>query len=153
MVRDPDRRSRPETSAVSRRWAPVEHAESAGWAGVEPRPVERRHRPARQPRREVVPVKRVRAAALAALVVVLSPSAIAIASPAPPDRSVASSAVTWPVSAALLLAEVQTGGSSASDEFVEITNASASPVDLVGLEVAYVTSSGGTITRKATWSA
>ncbi len=60
-------------------------------------------------------------------------------------------AVAWPVST-LLVSEVQTGGASASDEFAEITNAGAAPVDLAGLELAYVTSTGSTVTRKATWS-
>src|SRR5262245_30722008 len=50
------------------------------------------------------------------------------------------------------MSEVQTGGASASDEFAEITNVGASSVDLAGLEVVYVTSTGGTVTRKASWS-
>ena len=58
----------------------------------------------------------------------------------------------WPPSSGLLVAEVVTGGASASDEYVELTNASATSVDLAGLEVAYVTSSGSTVTRKASWS-
>jgi uncharacterized protein YdeI (BOF family) len=61
-------------------------------------------------------------------------------------------AVTWPPSAGLLIAEVVTGGASASDEYVEITNAGGVPADLAGVELAYVTSSGSTVTRKATWS-
>ena len=61
-------------------------------------------------------------------------------------------AVTWPPSAGLLIAEVVTGGASASDEYVEITNAGAMPADLAGLELVYVTSSGSTVTRKATWT-
>ena len=60
--------------------------------------------------------------------------------------------VAWPVST-LVVSEVQTGGASASDEFVEIANQGAGPVDLIGLEVVYATSSGSTVTRKATWSA
>ncbi|MGZ6339503.1 MAG: hypothetical protein ACXWNG_03975, partial [Candidatus Limnocylindrales bacterium] len=35
----------------------------------------------------------------------------------------------------------------------EVANASVAPLDLVGLEVVYATSSGATVTRKATWSA
>ena len=62
-------------------------------------------------------------------------------------------AVTWPPSASLLVAEVVTGGVSASDEYVELTNAGSSAVDLAGLEVAYATSSGSTVTRKAAWTA
>src|SRR6185503_4334452 len=57
----------------------------------------------------------------------------------------------WPVST-LLVSEVQTGGASASDEFAEITNVGASAVDLAGLELAYATSSGSTVTRKASWA-
>ena len=60
-------------------------------------------------------------------------------------------AVAWPTSGSLLLAEVVTGGGSASDEYVEITNAAAATVDLGGLELVYVTSTGSTVTRKATW--
>ena len=51
------------------------------------------------------------------------------------------------------VSEVQTGGASASDEFVEVANQGAAPVDLAGLEVVYATSSGSTVTRKATWTA
>ena len=59
--------------------------------------------------------------------------------------------VSWPVST-LVVSEVQTGGTSASDEFVEVANQGAAAVDLGGLELVYVTSTGGTITRKATWT-
>ena len=62
-------------------------------------------------------------------------------------------AVGWPVSDSLLLAEVVTGGASASDEFVEVTNSGPAPADLYGLELVYATSSGSTVTRKATWAA
>jgi uncharacterized protein YdeI (BOF family) len=91
-----------------------------------------------------------RVASLAALFVVLFAGAGAMAAasgigPAP------QAAVGWPVST-LLVSEVQTGGASASDEFAEITNVGLSPVDLNGLEVVYVTSTGGTVTRKASWS-
>src|SRR5688500_13714116 len=55
--------------------------------------------------------------------------------------------VSWPVSAGLLVSEVVTGGASASDEFVEIYNASLDSLDLGGLELVYVTSSGSTVTR------
>lgn len=53
----------------------------------------------------------------------------------------------------LLLSEVVTGGSSASDEFVEIYNPSPAPLPLEGLELVYVTASGATVTRKASWAA
>src|SRR5688572_24307830 len=62
-------------------------------------------------------------------------------------------AVTWPASTALLVGEVVTGGATASDEYLELYNAGPEAVDLAGLEVAYVTSSGSTITRKQSWSA
>jgi lamin tail-like protein len=57
----------------------------------------------------------------------------------------------WPTST-LVLSEVQTGGAGASDEFVEIANQGSGPVDLIGLELVYATSSGSTVTRKATWA-
>ncbi len=60
-------------------------------------------------------------------------------------------AVDWPPST-LVVSEVQTGGSSASDEFVEVANQGSLPVDLLGLEIVYATSSGSTVTRKATWA-
>src|SRR6188474_2278152 len=65
---------------------------------------------------------------------------------------VRAAAVGWPPST-LVVSEIQTGGASASDEFVEIANQGGGPVDLVGLEVVYATSSGSTVTRKATWAA
>ena len=71
------------------------------------------------------------------------------ASPAP-IASVAAAVVAWPP-ATLVLSEVQTGGASASDEFVEVANQGAGAVDLAGLEVVYATASGSTVTRKATW--
>ena len=57
----------------------------------------------------------------------------------------------WPPST-LVVSEVQTGGASASDEFVELANQGALAVDLQGLEVVYATSTGSTLTRKATWT-
>ncbi len=91
-----------------------------------------------------------RVAPLAALFFVLALGGVALASV--PDRSVTALApVGWPVST-LLVSEVQTGGASASDEFAEITNVGAAPVDLSGLEIVYATSTGSTVTRKASWS-
>src|SRR6478736_2632574 len=58
---------------------------------------------------------------------------------------------TWPPST-IVVSEVQTGGGSASDEFVELANQGATPVDLQGLEIVYATSTGSTVTRKATWT-
>ncbi len=51
----------------------------------------------------------------------------------------------------LVLSEVMTGGVSASDEFVELYNPTASAQSLDGLELVYVTATGATITRKAVW--
>jgi hypothetical protein len=97
---------------------------------------------------------RVTLAALAVAILVLLQPAASIATP---DRrftdAVAAQEVGWPVSSDLLVAEVVTGGASASDEYVELTNASTVPLDLAGLELAYVTSTGSTVTRKASWDA
>ncbi|HTS14437.1 MAG TPA: hypothetical protein VMH24_02145, partial [Candidatus Sulfotelmatobacter sp.] len=60
--------------------------------------------------------------------------------------------VAWPPSTTLLLSEVLTGGASASDEFIELYDAAAVPLDLMGDEIVYVTATGGTITRKAAWT-
>jgi hypothetical protein len=95
-------------------------------------------------------VDRARVATLVALLIALPISGAAIA--ASPLATQPLAAVTWPVSTSLLLSEVQTGGASASDEFVEVTNSGHSVADLVGLEVVYVTSTGSTITRKASWT-
>ena len=92
-----------------------------------------------------------RAAALAALFVALWVAGAAFAAPADRWQEPPSAAVGWPVST-LLVSEVQTGGASASDEFAEITNVGTAPVDIAGLEVVYVTSTGTTVTRKASWS-
>ena len=92
-----------------------------------------------------------RRAAFAALVLVFVLAAAAGA-PRTPVRPALAAAVAWPV-ATLVVSEVVTGGASASDEFIELENAGPSSVDLAGLEVAYVTSSGSTVTRKATWAA
>jgi hypothetical protein len=51
----------------------------------------------------------------------------------------------------LLVSEVMTGGASASDEFIELYNPWSSTLPLEGLEVVYVTASGATVTRKASW--
>jgi hypothetical protein len=64
--------------------------------------------------------------------------------------SALAAAVGWPTST-LVLSEVQTGGASASDEFIEIANQGPAATDLFGLELVYATSSGSTVTRKATW--
>ena len=51
----------------------------------------------------------------------------------------------------LVVSEVVTGGASASDELIELHNPTTSPLPLEGLEVIYVTSTGATITRRASW--
>ena len=97
---------------------------------------------------------RARIAAMAAMVLILLAGATAFASPGDvaPSGAAAQVVVAWPPSAGLQVAEVVTGGASASDEYVELTNASGLAIDLLGLEVAYVTSSGSTVTRKASWT-
>ena len=84
--------------------------------------------------------------ALLALVLVMSASAAAALSPG------SAAAAAWPSSTGLLLAEVVTGGSSASDEYVEIANAGPVEADLGGCELIYATASGATTTRKALFS-
>ena len=88
---------------------------------------------------------RARHAAFTALIVVMVVAAFGGSGGAP----VLAAFVGWPPST-LVVSEVQTGGTSASDEFVEVANQGALPVDLSGLEVVYATSSGSTVTRKAT---
>lgn len=51
----------------------------------------------------------------------------------------------------LVISEVTTGGASASDEFIEIYNPTTVALPLEGLELVYVTASGATVTRKASW--
>ncbi|HMA47874.1 MAG TPA: lamin tail domain-containing protein, partial [Frankiaceae bacterium] len=94
---------------------------------------------------------RARRAALTALIVV-GMIATAGGSDGPVGLASLAATVGWPAST-LVLSEVQTGGASASDEFIEIANQGPSPTDLIGLEVVYATSSGSTVTRKASWDA
>ncbi len=91
-----------------------------------------------------------RVAPVAALVVVLTLAGVAFGATGHPAPQ-ALEAVTWPAST-LLVSEVQTGGATASDEFAEITNVGEASVDLAGFELAYVTATGSTVTRKAAWS-
>ena len=96
-----------------------------------------------------------RSAVIGALVVLLGISMTGRGSPpgqAPGLPIAPAAAVGWPVSNGLLVAEVVTGGASASDEYIEVTNAGPIPLDLAGQEVVYVTASGSTITRKAAWT-
>jgi DNA/RNA endonuclease YhcR with UshA esterase domain len=64
---------------------------------------------------------------------------------------VAGANVTWPPSPDVVVGEVVTGGAKGSDEYVELYNAGDAPVELGGLELVYVTASGGTATRKQAW--
>ncbi|HEX2755229.1 MAG TPA: lamin tail domain-containing protein, partial [Candidatus Limnocylindrales bacterium] len=98
------------------------------------------------------------AALSSALVLALVVASLATAAhrPFPRSSSAASpgggtAAVAWPAST-LLISEIQTGGASASDEFAELANAGPIAVDLIGLELVYATSTGSTVTRKATWA-
>lgn len=99
---------------------------------------------------------RARLAVDAALALVLA-LLLGLALPPQPPRPLGGmaplAAVGWPPSTGLLVAEIVTGGASASDEYVELANAGPVPLDLAGLEVAYVTSSGATVSRKASWTA
>jgi hypothetical protein len=52
----------------------------------------------------------------------------------------------------LVISEVMTGGASASDELIELYNPSTADLPLEGLEIVYVTASGATVTRKASWA-
>src|SRR5512144_2033233 len=93
---------------------------------------------------------RARRAAVTALIVVAMIAA-AGGSDGPGGTASLAATVGWPTST-LVVSEVQTGGSSASDEFMEIANQGSAPTDLLGLEIVYATSSGSTVTRKATWA-
>jgi cell division septation protein DedD/uncharacterized protein YdeI (BOF family) len=53
----------------------------------------------------------------------------------------------------LLVSELVTGGASASDEMIELYNPGTTPLPLEGLELIYVSSTGTTVSRRATWSA
>jgi outer membrane biosynthesis protein TonB len=95
---------------------------------------------------------------LALILILLAASLTTAAARRPdPDASLAGrqveplAVVAWPVSS-LVVSEVQTGGASASDEFAELYNGGSLAVDLAGLELVYATSTGSTVTRKATWT-
>ena len=96
-------------------------------------------------------MQRAHVAVVAAPVFLISIVGAAFAGVLPASSIWSAAAVAWPPST-LLVSELQTGGASASDEFAELTNVGPTAVDLNGLEVVYVTSTGGTITRKASWA-
>src|SRR5262245_55700347 len=79
-------------------------------------------------------------------------SAVLAGALALPVLSQASLAADWPPSTDIVVGEVVTGGATGSDEWFEVYNASELPVQLDGLEVVYVTATGGTVTRKHAWS-
>ncbi len=51
----------------------------------------------------------------------------------------------------LVISEVVTGGASASDELIEIHNPTSASLPLAGLELIYVSATGATVSRRATW--
>jgi hypothetical protein len=51
----------------------------------------------------------------------------------------------------LVVSELVTGGTGASDEIIELYNPGPDTLPLEGLELIYVSASGATISRKATW--
>jgi len=71
----------------------------------------------------------------------------------PWNDGLGSSAALVPSPGHLVVSEVMTGGASASDEFIELYNPTAAALPLESLEVVYVTATGATITRKASWAA
>jgi len=85
--------------------------------------------------------------ALAVLLLCAAISGVARAAPIAGDQ------VSSATAGHLVISEVMTGGASASDEFVELYNPDPAALPLDGLELIYVTASGATITRKATWGA
>ena len=116
-----------------------------------PRPAPGTPRPAPGTLRSVSRTSHSRLGIVVAALFVFAASGI-VSGQAGEDAPVAA-AVAWPASTGLLISEVQTGGASASDEFVELYNAGPVAADLGGLELAYASSSGASATRKAAWSA
>ncbi len=51
----------------------------------------------------------------------------------------------------LVISEIATGGTSASDELIELYNPTGGSLPLEGLEVVYVSASGTTVSRRAAW--
>ncbi len=88
-------------------------------------------------------------AALASLAIVLAALGPALAVLDGPPQATSETDETGH----LVVSEVMTGGSSGSDEFVELYNPTGGELPLEGLELIYVTASGATVTRKAAWEA
>ncbi len=87
---------------------------------------------------------------------ILACAALALTGLGPARGFMLSSGSSTPSEAAsahLVVSEVLTGATSASDEFIELFNPASGSLPLEGLELVYVTASGGTITRKAAWAA
>jgi hypothetical protein len=99
---------------------------------------------------------RARRAALAAFVLIWSVAALVLAAApttaAPAAATGEAPAVAWSPSTGLSIAEVVTGGTSASDEYVELTNAGPASIDLNGLELAYASSAGTSVLRRTGWA-
>ena len=95
---------------------------------------------------------RARRSAFSVVLVLLAVAGLTLVAASGSAGVVRAAAAGWPTST-LLVSEVVTGGTSASDEFVELVNAGAATVDLAGLEIVYVTSTGSTVTAKASWTA
>ncbi len=91
--------------------------------------------------------------ALLAIVMLIASVTSAMASAATPVPVPAAYRAVEPNVPRFLVGEVVTGGASASDEWVEIYNAGSAAGDLAGLELVYVTATGGTVTRKQVWEA
>lgn len=53
----------------------------------------------------------------------------------------------------LVISEIATGGAGASDEFIELFNPGTQVLPLAGLEVAYVSASGATVSQRVGWAA
>lgn len=51
----------------------------------------------------------------------------------------------------LVVSEIVTGGTSASDELIELYNPTTGPLPLEGLELVYASASGLTVSRRAAW--
>jgi hypothetical protein len=90
---------------------------------------------------------RARRAGSAALVVLVMVASLVAGGGA----TVLAGVVAWPPSS-LVVSEIQTGGSSASDEFVEVANQGARPWTCMGSRSSMRRRSGSTVTRKGTWT-
>ena len=95
---------------------------------------------------------RIALAALLSLLISLLALGPAIAQLAPVARTSDGSSTLDPV-AHLVVSELVTGATSASDEFIEIYNPSPDALPLEGLELVYASASGATVTRKTAWAA